>query len=276
MLLARLIDACGDSARVVACTEAARSARRGNIAGLVNRDVMVSGLKHWVGNGRLAMLHAALGVVLMMGSTVVHAQVWMRTGEDGVLHFSNQRQSGEDQLVLPGMDAAAKDMATLKMGLTGTTADMERAAQRIQASPKFDAVKPVMEQAANHFGVDHALVTAVMAAESAFNAQAVSPKGAIGLMQVMPATAKRFGVAARPGESVERQLRDPEVNIFTGTRYLAHLIKLFEGQLELAIAAYNAGEGAVMRSGRQIPNYRETREYVVKVLGLYNALRSPS
>lgn len=236
---------------------------------------MPAKLKHRFLSGDHTGLSVVLAALLWAGVSPVHAQVWMRTGEDGVLHFSNQRQSGEDQLVLSGSDAAPNDVATLKFGRVSDAADMERAAQRIQASPKFDAVKPVMEQAANHFGVDHALVTAVMAAESAFNAQAVSPKGAIGLMQVMPATAKRFGVTARPGESVERQLRDPEVNIFTGTRYLAHLIKLFEGQLELAVAAYNAGEGAVMRSGRQIPNYRETREYVVKVLGLYNALRSP-
>lgn len=242
----------------------------------VNRDGMLTKLKRWFEAGHLTGLSAVLGGLLWVGFSSAQAQVWMRAGEDGVLHFSNQRQSGDDQLVLRGSDVASNDVAPLNLGRSNDTADMERAAQRIQASPKFDAVKPVMEQAANHFGVDHALVTAVMAAESAFNAQAVSPKGAIGLMQVMPATAKRFGVTARPGESVERQLRDPEVNIFTGTRYLAHLIKLFEGQLELAVAAYNAGEGAVMRSGRQIPNYRETREYVVKVLGLYNALRSPS
>jgi soluble lytic murein transglycosylase-like protein len=216
-----------------------------------------------------------VAALLAVGTSHAHAQVWMRADEDGVLHFSNQRQSNDDQLLLRSTDQSDATLPP-NWAQVPAGADMERAAQRIQASAQFDAVKPVMEQAANHFGVDHALVTAVMAAESAFNAQAVSPKGAIGLMQVMPATAKRFGVTARPGESVERQLRDPETNIRTGTRYLAHLIQLFEGQLELAVAAYNAGEGAVIRAGKRVPNYRETRQYVVKVLGLYNALRSPS
>lgn len=232
-------------------------------------------------NGRAGSCSRLWGGVLVaallaVGVSHVHAQVWMRADEDGVLHFSNQRQSGDDQLVLRSAEQPSDAALPLNWAQVPAGADMERAAQRIQASAQFDAVKPAMEQAANHFGVDHALVTAVMAAESAFNAQAVSPKGAIGLMQVMPATAKRFGVTARPGESVERQLRDPETNIRTGTRYLAHLIQLFEGQLELAVAAYNAGEGAVIRAGKRVPNYRETRQYVVKVLGLYNALRSPS
>ncbi|WP_342131732.1 lytic transglycosylase domain-containing protein [Hydrogenophaga sp. OTU3427] len=217
---------------------------------------------------------AALACLLAGTGSLAQAQVWMRADEEGVLHFSNQRQSGQDQLVLRSAEPAEAALPS-DWAQAPASADMERAAQRIQASAQFDAVKPAMEQAATHFGVDHALVTAVMAAESAFNAQAVSPKGAIGLMQVMPATAKRFGVTARPGQSVERQLRDPETNIRAGTRYLAHLIQLFEGQLELAVAAYNAGEGAVMRAGNRVPNYRETRQYVVKVLGLYNALRSP-
>lgn len=222
-----------------------------------------------------ALAYAALACLLAGALMPAQAQVWMRADDDGVLHFSNQRQSGDDQLVLRSTEPAADTSLPPDWAQASASADMERAAQRIQASAQFDAVKPAMEQAANHFGVEHALVAAVMATESAFNAQAVSPKGAIGLMQVMPATAQRFGVTARPGASVERQLRDPETNIRTGTRYLAHLIKLFEGQLELAVAAYNAGEGAVMRAGKRVPNYRETRLYVVKVMGLYNALRSP-
>lgn len=237
---------------------------------------MVRVLNGGMAGGSRTWASAFVPVLLALGISHAHAQVWMRADDDGVLHFSNQRQSGDDQLVLRSAEQTSDVTLPLNWAQVPAGADMERAAQRIQASAQFDAVKPAMEQAANHFGVDHALVTAVMAAESAFNAQAVSPKGAIGLMQVMPATAKRFGVTARPGESVERQLRDPETNIRTGTRYLAHLIQLFEGQLELAVAAYNAGEGAVMRAGKRVPNYRETRLYVVKVLGLYNALRSPS
>jgi soluble lytic murein transglycosylase-like protein len=104
----------------------------------------------------------------------------------------------------------------------------------------------------------------------------VSPKGAVGLMQIMPATAERYGVTADKKTPVEKKLTDPRTNIKTGTRYLRYLLDLFPGRLELALAAYNAGEGAVQRAGNQIPNYRETQNYVKTVMQLYAMLRPPS
>ena len=119
----------------------------------------------------------------------------------------------------------------------------------------------LIEQAAYKHQVDAKLVHAVIQAESAYNSSAQSPKGAVGLMQLMPETAKRFGVTDR---------NDPDQNIDGGTRYLKHLIKLFNPNLDLALAAYNAGENAVIRNNNSIPPYPETQNYVKQVLALYN------
>ena len=122
--------------------------------------------------------------------------------------------------------------------------------------------------------VDPALVIAVAAAESAFNVQAVSRKGALGLMQVMPATAERYGVPARASAqgSGSASLMEPKVNAEVGSRYLADLLRLFGGDKELALAAYNAGEGAVLKYGRRIPPYPETQQYVERVMRFYRTL----
>jgi hypothetical protein len=104
----------------------------------------------------------------------------------------------------------------------------------------------------------------------------VSPKGAIGLMQLMPATAERYGVTGDRKIPLEKKLTDPRTNIKTGVRYLRYLIDLFPGRLDLALAAYNAGEGAVQRAGNKVPNYRETQNYVKTVMQLYTLLKPPS
>jgi hypothetical protein len=94
-------------------------------------------------------------------------------------------------------------------------------------------------------------------------------------MQLMPATAQRYGVLGDQKTPVEKKLTDPRINIKAGTRYLSDLIGMFPGQLELALAAYNAGEGAVQRAGNRIPNYKETQNYVKTVMQLYNMLKPP-
>ncbi len=119
----------------------------------------------------------------------------------------------------------------------------------------------LIEQAANKYQVDAKLVHAVIQTESAYNSAAQSPKGAVGLMQLMPDTARRFGVSDR---------NDPDQNVDGGTRYLKHLINMFNPNLDLAVAAYNAGENAVIRYNNSIPPYPETQNYVKQVLALYN------
>ena len=115
---------------------------------------------------------------------------------------------------------------------------------------------------------------AVMAAESGFNPDAVSPKGAVGLMQIMPGTAERYGLSGDGKRPVEEKLRDPKLNIRIGTRYLADLLKLYPRQLHLVLASYNAGEGAVQQYGNTVPPYDETRAYVDWVQALQQAFRS--
>ncbi len=121
----------------------------------------------------------------------------------------------------------------------------------------------IIKSISSNFGVSPNLVHAVIATESAYNSQAVSSAGAVGLMQLMPATATRYGVSNR---------RDPIQNIKGGTQYLRDLLKLFDGNLKLVAAAYNAGENAVLKYNRSIPPYKETQNYVVKVLKFYNEI----
>jgi soluble lytic murein transglycosylase-like protein len=125
-------------------------------------------------------------------------------------------------------------------------------------NPVYD--KLVHQSAARH-GVDPNLVFAVMRQESGFKTRAISHKGASGLMQLMPGTARRFGVT---------NIFDPAQNIDAGTRYLRLLLDMFNGDVKLALAGYNAGEYAVVNSGYQIPRYRETQNYVKSISARYS------
>lgn len=133
------------------------------------------------------------------------------------------------------------------------------------SSPERRAVAAAVRQLAQHYELDPALVLAVIDAESGFDHRAVSPKGAMGLMQLMPGTAERFGV---------RDPFDPEQNLKGGMAYLRWLIAYFEGRVPLVVAAYNAGEQAVERYGG-IPPYPETQTYVQRVTRAYPHLRHP-
>jgi soluble lytic murein transglycosylase-like protein len=120
--------------------------------------------------------------------------------------------------------------------------------------------EPLIAAAADKYSLDPALLHAVIRAESGYNPEAVSNKGAAGLMQLMPATAARFGV---------RDRFDPLDNIEGGARYLSTLIGMFDSDLRLAVAAYNSGENTVKKFGNQVPPITETRNYVERVLGYY-------
>lgn len=119
------------------------------------------------------------------------------------------------------------------------------------------AIDQLIRTNANRVGIDPYLVFLVIEKESRFHTRAVSPKGAMGLMQLMPGTARRLGVR-KPFDAAE--------NIRAGTQYMRELMDMFEGKVDLVLASYNAGEGAVLKYGRSVPPYRETRDYV-KTIG---------
>ncbi len=127
------------------------------------------------------------------------------------------------------------------------------------------ALEPLLARIAAAHGVHAGLLAAIIEVESGFNARARSPKGAIGLMQVMPATAARYG---------SFDLYSPEQNVDVGTRYLRDLLGMFNGDVRLAIAAYNAGENAVIRHGRRVPPYAETIKYVPMVMERYHRFQA--
>lgn len=126
-----------------------------------------------------------------------------------------------------------------------------------------------INQISSKHGVDPELIQALIAVESGFNTHAISPKGARGLMQLMPATAKRYGMKN------EQELHVPSKNIDMDVRHLKDLLNLHNGQVVLAIASYNAGQGAVSKHGQRIPSYRETMLYVPAVMA-YMAHQSDS
>lgn len=122
---------------------------------------------------------------------------------------------------------------------------------------------PIVQRAASSTGVPAALIDAVITVESGYKPRVVSGAGAIGMMQLIPSTARLMGIA---------NPYDPEQNILGGAKYLAQLIRQFSGDAGLVLAAYNAGPAAVTRNGYKIPRYKETMAYVPKVLAVYGAL----
>ena len=173
--------------------------------------------------------------------------------EDGTVYLSNVPDNDRYQMLIPPADVDGPGHAA---GSTRRT--------KIGAVER-DQYKALIDQTAATFGLEPALLHAVISVESGYNPAAVSKRGATGLMQIMPETAKRYGVS---------NLLDPAQNIEAGARYLTDLMRLFNNDMDLALAAYNAGENAVIRSGNRIPPYAETVAYVPKVVGFYKRYRS--
>ena len=126
---------------------------------------------------------------------------------------------------------------------------------------KRQTFEGIISRAALQYQLPVDLIHAVIEVESNYNPNAISPAGAVGLMQLMPATSARFGVL---------DARNPIANVIGGAKYLRYLIDLFEEDLILVLAAYNAGENAVIKQGFKVPPFKETQDYVVKVLRIYN------
>ena len=205
---------------------------------------------------------------------LAHADVWKYVDERGTTHYTNQQPRQPAERIILTDPTVPMSMAPTR-GKVGevTEAQARGALAAVDAKPAYHAARATLSAAASATGVDVRLLKSVATVESAFDANAVSPKGAVGIMQLMPTTAMRYGVRHDGGVPLRNQLTQPETNIHTGARYLADLLRRFDGSTELALAAYNAGEMAVERAGKRIPRIDETQAYVKKVMAVYRVLQ---
>ncbi|AKU96114.1 Lytic transglycosylase, catalytic [Labilithrix luteola] len=200
----------------------------------------------------LALLVATLP---LLASSQAAADIYQWTDAEGVVHFTNRPSTS------PGAKLYIKSSNP-----SGNTprAGVTPFAPQDRDLGRYTRYDEHIRQAAALYQIPEQLVRAVIKVESDYDARAVSYAGARGLMQLMPETAERMQV---------KDINDPRENIFGGVRYLRVLANMFNGDLDLTVAAYNAGEGAVMTHGG-IPPFAQTRDYVVKVTKFYRRYRT--
>ncbi|WP_233251925.1 lytic transglycosylase domain-containing protein [Limnohabitans sp. Jir72] len=172
----------------------------------------------------------------------------------GVIHLTDRPLSNDYELLL-------KSPAEL---VSGNETKLNQSKMFLSRGVRRKELEGLVAAASHQSGVQPELLHAVISVESDYDQNAMSSKGALGLMQLMPETARRYGVSNR---------RDPAENLMGGARYLAYLLAIFNQNVKLAVAAYNAGENAVIKYGYQIPPYKETENYVKKVSVLYEQYR---
>ena len=187
--------------------------------------------------------------LLAVASAGAATRIYTYVDADGVKHFTDMPDNNRYRLLV---------LSPNEMTQSGD----HYSANMLARASQYDAI---IEKAAVSAAVEPNLLRAVIVVESGFNSRAVSRRGAVGLMQLMPATASRFGVS---------NPYDPLENVHGGARYLKFLMDRFGQNVRLALAAYNAGEEAVDRNGGQIPPFTETMAYVPKVLKIYHMLTS--
>lgn len=202
------------------------------------------------------------------------AELWTFVDARGVTHFASSQLDPRYASVSAShaKPPAGSGPAASVPPIASVSASPLALGTYFSGMPGFSEARHHLQAASEVFGVDVVLLQALVATESGFDAGAVSPKGAIGLMQVMPTTAARYGLSAESDEAALEKLKDPSVNVNMGTRYLRDLLTLFSGDRSLALAAYNAGEGAVKKAGNRIPDFKETQNYVKTVLQLVDGL----
>jgi len=195
--------------------------------------------------------YLCLGALLFASPAFAERDIYMFVDQDGVRHFTN----------IPNNDTR---YAIYRLAARQVT----RAGERVGAESMLAASRryaPLIESEARRNQVDPALLHAVITVESGYNPVAISRAGARGIMQLMPDTARQYGV---------RDVFDPAQNIRAGAQLLADLKLRYRNDLKLVLAAYNAGAGAVDRHGQRIPPFEETMIYVPRVLGIYSRLRN--
>jgi len=201
---------------------------------------------------------ASTPIVPVAGKPVL----WGYVDGAGVAHFAaSQIDSHYDQVL----------RETEGRRVPGKTQGTDGLLTWLEISPDVKALQPVLDEAARSTGVDEALLKAVITVESSYNARAVSPRGAVGLMQLTPVTADRYGTREERQVPAAERMLDARTNVFTGARMLADLMRRYGG-IDIALAAWNAGEGSVRKAGGQMPEIAETEAHVHMVLELYWAL----
>ncbi|MDE1950211.1 MAG: lytic transglycosylase domain-containing protein [Burkholderiales bacterium] len=192
------------------------------------------------------------------------ASLWGFVDGEGTAHFAARERDSRYRLVL------GDGVSDPNTRVFGKADDAGAMLTWLEIAPEVRSVSPLLRDAARRHGIDAELLTALIAVESGFNAQAVSPRGAVGLMQITAETADRYATDAERRVPALQRLRDAPTNIATGARMLADLIRRF-GRIDLALAAWNAGEGNVRRY-HGLPPIDETHAHVRMVLELYWAL----
>ncbi len=205
------------------------------------------------------VLGALLAVLL--SASDVQADIYTYVDKDGVVHLTNKRTDRRYRILIRERNSSGRRVGKhTRYKYSNNRYGFKRRNFR-RSKSRFDRL---IINAARRNNLDQALVKAVIRAESGFNPNAKSSAGAVGLMQLMPKTALIYGV---------RNRRDPRANIYAGTRHLRGLLRKYKNNIRLSLAAYNAGEGAVKKYGNRIPPYKETRQYVTRVLRFYRYYR---
>jgi hypothetical protein len=198
----------------------------------------------------------------LLSPTAAWADLYGYVDDEGQVHFAHEQIDSRYQLFVKGETQREFQLSTELKYLPATSRLEDHIIfKRIQKTPNVKKYEALIQRESRLQQLDPALVKAVIAVESAYDPGAVSSKGAIGLMQLIPATADRYGI---------KVIADPGSNIGGGTRYLKDLLGMFGGNLSLALAGYNAGEGAVRQYNNAIPPYPETRQYVKLVMQFYD------
>lgn len=202
---------------------------------------------------------APLSTIVPVAGTPV---LWGYVDGAGMAHFATSQIDSRYDQVLRETDGRR---------VPGKTQGTDGLLTWLEISPDVKALQPLLDEAAKTTGVDEELLKAVITVESSYNARAVSPRGAVGLMQLTPVTADRYGTKEERQTPAARRMLDARTNVFTGARMLADLTRRYGG-IDIALAAWNAGEGTVRRAGGQMPDIAETEAHVHMVLELYWAL----
>jgi len=202
------------------------------------------------------MTRKHIAALLMLGCGLYRpgwADIYTYTADDGTVSLSNVPTDERYTVLI----AAPEQALAATPGFT-----VRKGKSNLARKAGFDQM---VDEVSRTYGMESALLHAVISVESHYNPKAVSNKGAAGLMQLMPQTAKRYGVV---------DAFDPLQNLDGGAQYLRDLLRMFNNNTSLALAAYNAGEHAVMKHGNRIPPYRETLNYVPRVLDFYQRYRN--